>query len=350
MFDYACEFIKLMAFRRQMSEKTATTNVARRSLSAKKCLHRRQFDANLYVPKSPQNTSDSETLDSNGMSLDHDPKVPLGPLDPIDDCVGYFAEKAHWGLRPLREEEENTEASNNQTHSPSPLIACALSSPIDHLFMESLLYDVPSWKRSLLLHCTWYFLGALVLAEVSLVQTIPKTTTNLFLRPSAPPNKDSEHIAVEMIAIDGRHNGWRYIVLPMAHADELVMSAVLAVSAFHRDINQNKGHAKYCLTGAADSWYPPRESWVGTIPSPQALYDMAIEGLRQRSNLVGSSPEAKQAILVAVLVLLVAAMVTGREDYSTILGMLCSATNVFGGERQLGACELGGFLVRQVRK
>ena len=143
-----------------------------------------------------------------------------------------------------------------------------------------------------------------------------------------------------MIAIDGRHNGWRYIVLPMAHADELVMKAVLTVSAFHREANQKKYGVEYLLDGAADAEYP----------SPQSLYDAALEGLRERSNLAGSSYEAKQAILVAVLVLIVTAMVTGREDYSTILGMLCSATNVLGGENQLGATELGGFLVRQVRK
>lgn len=152
-----------------------------------------------------------------------------------------------------------------------------------------------------------------------------------------------------MIAIDGTHNGWRRIVLPMAHTNELVMNAVLAISAFHRDATKDHGAANCLPTSITytDRQYP---CCMDIVPSPQALYDTVIEGLRQRSNLFGSSNEERQVILVAVLVLLAAAMVTGRDDYSTLLGMLCSATNVFGGEYQLETNELGGFLVRQVRK
>lgn len=137
----------------------------------------------------------------------------------------------------------------------------------------------------------------------------------------------------------------------MAHADDLVMNAVLAVSAFHRD-GMNTDGIRYLETNTNGLRCFSQQQHIGQEPphSPQALYNLAIDGLRQRSNLAGCSYGANQAISVAVLVLLVAAMVTGREDYSTILSMLHSATNVLGGEHKLGATELGGFLVRQVRK
>lgn len=148
-----------------------------------------------------------------------------------------------------------------------------------------------------------------------------------------------------MIAVDGRRNGWRHIVLPMARSDQLVMNAVLAVSAFHQEaMLRRDGPGPMDISAITER---PREDGV---PSPQALYNASIQGLRCRSNLANSSQEDTQATLVAVLVLLVAAMVTGRDDYSTILGMLHSATKVLGGETQLGTSELGGFLVRQVRK
>ncbi|KAF5508879.1 Acriflavine sensitivity control protein acr-2 [Colletotrichum fructicola] len=197
----------------------------------------------------------------------------------------------------LHNSYEKEMSLNRRDHvsPPGPPLIGFVIGQDDQAFRGCLMDDIPSWKRELLLHF-------------------------------------SEHIAGEMVAIDGSHNGWRYIVLPMAHADELVMNAVLAVSAFHRDGMNTDGISQE----------PPH--------SPQALYNLAIDGLRQRSNLAGCSYEANQAISVAVLVLLVAAMVTGREDYSTILSMLHSATNVLGGEHKLGATELGGFLVRQVRK
>lgn len=142
-----------------------------------------------------------------------------------------------------------------------------------------------------------------------------------------------------MMAVDGYHNGWRYIVLPMAHSDELVMTAVLAVSSFHQSANE----ASVPLNRT------PSNGDLKHL-SPQFLYDVTIKGLQQRRNLIRSSYEEKQSTLITILVLLVGAMVTGRDDYPTILDMLQSATSVLGGEDQLGATEIGGFLVRQVRK
>ena len=140
------------------------------------------------------------------------------------------------------------------------------------------------------------------------------------------------------------------MVLPMAHADQLVMSAVLTVSAFHQNASWKNDYYVHRLTSVADSRYCEQSSWTTEVPRPQALYDATIKALRQRSSMMESSHEAKEAVLTAVLVLLVASMVTGRDEYPTILGMLCSATSAFGGEDQLGSSELGGFLVRQLRK
>jgi hypothetical protein len=168
-----------------------------------------------------------------------------------------------------------------------------------------------------------------------------------------------------MQAIDGMHNGWRHIILPMAHADELVMNAVLAASSFHRHAHLDAATTlPTSTTSSSDS--SPTASTVSLanakfdqiwrtqkyehIPSPQSLYNTTIRGLQQRSNLTQDDPETSQATLVAVLVLLVAAMVSGRDDYQMILGMLQSAVEVCGGEDRLSASEVGRFLVRQIRK
>ncbi|CAH0047367.1 unnamed protein product [Clonostachys solani] len=236
-------------------------------------------------------------------------------LNTFDDYTGFFsetAEEASWTLQT----DEREGSSNDTEHLSLSSVTSSFINPVDLLLMEPLLDDVPSWKKALLMHY-------------------------------------SEHIASEMLAIDGRHNGWRYIVLPMAHTDELVMEAVLAVSAFHRDAKKSTDWAEHFQSGGFNLQHSSQHQsrWLDSIASsPQTLYNTAIKGLRRRSNLAGSSYEAKQAILVAVLVLLVAAMVTGRDDYSMILGMLHSATDVFKGEDELWASDLGRFLARQVQK
>ncbi|CAI6089440.1 unnamed protein product [Clonostachys chloroleuca] len=236
-------------------------------------------------------------------------------LNSFDDYTGFFlktTEEASWTLQA----DEREGSSKDTEHHSLSAIESSIICPVDLLLTESLLDDVPSWKKALLMHY-------------------------------------SEHIASEMLAIDGSHNGWRYIVLPLAHTDDLVMEAVLAVSAFHRDAKKSTDWAEYFQTSGSSLQYTSQEQslWLDSIASsPQTLYNTAIKGLRRRSNLAGSSYEAKQAILVAVLVLLVAAMVTGRDDYFMILGMLHSATDVFKGEDELWASELGRFLARQVQK
>ncbi|VUC30173.1 unnamed protein product [Clonostachys rosea] len=262
-----------------------------------------------------QDTSQLRALDLGDESLYADVMSPSILLNSLDDYTGFFfetAEEASWTLQT----DECEGSSNDTEHHFLSSVRSSFLSPVDLFLKESLLDDVPSWKKTLLAHY-------------------------------------SEHIASEMLAIDGRHNGWRYIVLPLAHTDDLVMEAVLAVSAFHRDAKKGPGGAEHLQNSSSGGHFSSQQQsrWLDSIASsPQTLYNTAIKGLQRRSNLAGSSYEAKQAILVAVLVLLVAAMVTGRDDYFMILGMLHSAADVFKGEDELWASELGRFLARQVQK
>lgn len=262
-------------------------------------------------------------------------------LNSFDDYTGFFLETTEEASWTLQTDEREGSSKDTEHHSLSALESSIIS-PVNLLLTESLLDDVPSWKKALLMHCE--FIGE------SRCHGSARPTRERLTHLS---RQDSEHIASEMLAIDGSHNGWRYIVLPLAHTDNLVMEAVLAVSAFHRDAKKSSDWAEYIQNSGFNLQYTSQQQsrWLDSIASsPQTLYNTAIKGLRRRSNLAGSSYEAKQAILVAVLVLLVAAMVTGRDDYFMILGMLHSATDVFKGEDELWASELGRFLARQVQK
>lgn len=147
------------------------------------------------------------------------------------------------------------------------------------------------------------------------------------------------------MAFDGPHNGWRCIILPIAHADELVMNAVLTVSAFHISLQekqrQNTDNRSFTSTLGLPS---------GHRMSPESLYERTIQGLKQRRDWAESTYEAKQSIIVTILVLLTLVMVNGRNDFPILFGMLDAASNVLGGEEKLGGSELGDFLIRQVRK
>lgn len=148
-----------------------------------------------------------------------------------------------------------------------------------------------------------------------------------------------------MIAIDGRHNGWRHIILPIAHTDGLVMSAVLTVSAFHISLQEGTEQQ------LDDSLFMPRRGFLSDDrTSAEFLYDLTIRGLKQRRDFAKSDFDAKQSIIVTILVLLTTVMVNGRTDFPILFGMLDAAIKVIGGECQLGGSELGDFIVRQVRK
>jgi Fungal specific transcription factor domain len=130
-----------------------------------------------------------------------------------------------------------------------------------------------------------------------------------------------------MVVIDDHRNGWRHLVVPMAHVDELVRDAVLSTSAFHFSANVND-----------------------QLFNSSAMYQKAIHRLRQRQNLEAHGTTEKQAVVVALLVLLAAVMVNGSTDFHTIFRLLETALCAIGGEEALVKGELGVFLLRQIWK
>jgi hypothetical protein len=138
----------------------------------------------------------------------------------------------------------------------------------------------------------------------------------------------SEAIAKEMVAIDGSHNGWRCLVLPIAHLDDTVMNAVLAASGFHLLLNS---HAPSSLR-------------------PDLFYTRAILGLRQRQHLQDYDSTARCFVLLAISVLLVAVMVNAGPDFPTLFGLLESGLGAIEGQAGLGEGELPEFLTRQINK
>lgn len=196
---------------------------------------------------------------------------------------------------------------------------------------------VASWAVPLIRHCTSrqnlfmpVFLKLLNLLTVFLV---------------------SDHIAGEMVAIDGLHNGWRHLVLPIAHLDQLVLNSVLTVASFHR-YGQRLSQSK-SLDFREDSLpAPPGLSYqlsANDNPSASQLYACTIADL-QRRDLGHSDQSSRLSILLAILVLLVAVMVTGSDDFPLLFRLLESALEAIGGEDSLGEYELSRFIVRQVHK
>ncbi|KAM5349071.1 hypothetical protein ACJ41O_008894 [Fusarium nematophilum] len=138
----------------------------------------------------------------------------------------------------------------------------------------------------------------------------------------------SDHIAPEMVVIDDCNNGWRNLVLPLACADELVMSAVMAVSAFHLSDK---------AVGVADAGM---------------LYSTAIHELQKRQDLRKYDIPARHRIILAIIVLLLAMIVNGCSDFPIMFRMLQSALDMVGGESMLGAGSqaITEFSARQIRK
>ncbi|KAJ3463554.1 hypothetical protein MRS44_008340 [Fusarium solani] len=122
----------------------------------------------------------------------------------------------------------------------------------------------------------------------------------------------SDHIAPEMVVIDDRNNGWRSLVLPLACMDELVMSSVMAVSAFH-------------LSERAES-HP--------LVSAGMLYSKAIFNLQKRQDLHHYDIHTRYRIIVSIIVLL----------------LVCSRHG--GGENVLaaGSKVIADFSASQIRK
>lgn len=138
---------------------------------------------------------------------------------------------------------------------------------------------------------------------------------------------DSTYIASELVVVNDSTNGWRHLVLPIAHTDELVRQAVLSAATFHFSTN------------------------VDDVSfDAAATYTNVVTKLRARQDLQNSDHAERQNVVLALLVLLSTMMVNGSEDFPAIYNLLESALTAIGGEKQLITNELGIFLDRQIRK
>ncbi|KAK1530005.1 hypothetical protein CPAR01_12317 [Colletotrichum paranaense] len=154
----------------------------------------------------------------------------------------------------------------------------------------------------------------------------------------------SAHIAVEMVAADGHHNGWRHLVLPIAHMDPLVLKSVLAVSSFHLSNQRRTAESE------GNTHQVTRSRLHNTSVVPMQLYATTIHDLGRRRDLEAHDRSSKICTLVVILVLLVSAMVTGSDDFPILFRLLESALATIGGEDSLGHDELSAFIMRQVYK
>ncbi len=148
-----------------------------------------------------------------------------------------------------------------------------------------------------------------------------------------------------MIAIDGSHNGWRSLVLPLSQRDPLVMQAVISVSTSHVDLNRESTSQPYapCLASFA-------RSQNHTATNPLIAFHKVVSLLRRQCDLDTTSTDKRHSVLLTILVLLVGVMVNGRSDFPIILRMLESAIAASGGEQKLGTGPVADFIRIQARK
>lgn len=137
----------------------------------------------------------------------------------------------------------------------------------------------------------------------------------------------ANEVALELVAIDDQRNGWRYLVLPIARSDCLIMSSALAAAAFHFTSNVSKDFV-----------------------CPLIFYQSAIAELRHRQDIRSYSNQGQQIIILSLLTLLATTMVSGSVDFRIILQLIEAAWNAAGGEASLNVGELGVFVTRQYRK
>jgi hypothetical protein len=84
--------------------------------------------------------------------------------------------------------------------------------------------------------------------------------------------------------------------------------------------------------------------------NPTLVYQRAIRRLRSRQDVTSYDIVRKQSVLLSLLVLLVAAVVSGSSDFRTIFGLLEACLQALGGEESISHGELGTFLVWQIHK
>lgn len=137
----------------------------------------------------------------------------------------------------------------------------------------------------------------------------------------------SQRIAADLVLVDDHRNGWRFLVLPIAQQDQLVEDTVLSAAAFHFATNVDDRFLR-----------------------PNAIYQRAIRNLRTRQDLTSYDMVKNQSILLSLLVLLVAAVVSGSSDFRTIFSLLEACVHALGGEDSISHGELGTFIVWQIHQ
>ncbi|KAH7060904.1 hypothetical protein B0J12DRAFT_737189 [Macrophomina phaseolina] len=154
-----------------------------------------------------------------------------------------------------------------------------------------------------------------------------------------------------MVTIDGLHNGWRHLVLPITHTDQLVVNAVLAASAFHLSINDTTKSTNPSRTPATPAVFSDTRLCKQRHPNCTTLYAYTIMGPHQRQEL-GDSIHGmdRHIVLLTILVLLVAVMIAGSDDFPILLRMLQSAFEAIGGEEGLGRGVFAEFMIRQIHR
>lgn len=225
-------------------------------------------------------------------------------LFPYEDLLDYFDVRMSPDL--LGEQTRPPSDDDVSTHSPKSLTSYTDALPIN-------ISPLDASTRLLLMHCTS--------AHIHL-------TTRAAASANDHDTAVSTSIAPEMVVVDGRYNGWRHLILPAAMDDDLVMSSVLAASAFHLSRTH---HPAAC--------------------DPGTLYRQAIQKLQRRRDLSTCDRDTRQMVVLAIVVLLVAVMITGCSDFPVMFRMLQSAVDAIGGDDGLReGGDLAQFSLRQIRK
>lgn len=150
-----------------------------------------------------------------------------------------------------------------------------------------------------------------------------------------------------MVAIDGIHNDWRHLLLPLAQQDELVMDAVLTVSAFHFHINKLENTPRQSKQKHNSFGDISHDFYV---PDPYQLLGRTLQGLRKRQELSSGDQTTQHSVLITLLLLMTSVLVTGGSDFPMLLRMLESALDAIGGKEGLGTGVVAGFIMRELHK
>lgn len=138
----------------------------------------------------------------------------------------------------------------------------------------------------------------------------------------------SMNIAPILVLIDDQYNGWRRLVLPLAHTDELIMNAVMSASTF-----------------AA-----PHHFSTPGVPQASLTYQSVIRKLRSRQNLPAQNVLEKQCVLLGLLLLLAGTIVNGSCDFRSILRLIEAYSSAINDDKVFTQGKLGLFLLTQIEK